>query len=235
MSCEKVLNENVFGGTLLYKSYGKKEVLRYAELNVAKNGIVGIFGLNGSGKTTLLRILSGLDGAFQGTLYKTDFEDVAYMSVDSLHSPEMRVKDLINFYDTFLENQRTEKIYVELQAARINPNAFLLSLSTGMRQYVKFLLTVYSGASVCLFDEPLSNLDVNLRERVKKTLIMEINEEKLFIVTTHEIKEFEQLIDGFFILKNGKLSTYYDCEEVVEMTGKSVGEFYKEKVNEKNY
>ena len=60
-----------------------------------------------------------------------------------------------------------------------------------------------------------------------------MDENRIFIITTHEIKEIERLIEGFFILKDGKLSAYYDSEQVVEETGKSIVEFYKEKVNEK--
>ena len=93
-------------------------------------------------------------------------------------------------------------------------------------------MTAYSGARVCLFDEPLSNLDVNLRSKIVETLIMQCGGERLFIVTTHEIKEVETLIDGFFILKDGRLSPYYFSEKVRETTGNSVAELYRRKVNE---
>lgn len=222
-----------FGCEGVQKSYGKKKVLCGVEFTEQAGKIVGLFGTNGSGKTTLFRILSGLEGEFTGKLFKTDFENIAYMSVDNIHSPEMRVKDLVEFYKTFTKGQRTDWIYTQLSLAKIGKNSLLSSLSTGMRQYVKFLLTVHSGAGVCLFDEPLLGLDVNYRGYVVETLIKELNENRLFVIATHEIKEFEALIDGFYILQGGKLSEYYEAESVVEETGKSVGEFYKEKVNGK--
>ena len=221
----------MLGGKNIEKSYGKHKVLHNVNFSVENNKIVGIFGLNGSGKTTLLRILSGLDGYFKGVLEKTDFADVAYMAVDNISPPEMRVKDLVEFYATFLPNQNTQKILEELKESKIKEKSRLRNLSSGMRQYVKFLLTVYSGASVCLFDEPLTNLDVNLREKIVQTMIEEIGEERLFIITTHEIKEVERIIDGFYILKDGTLSEYYESDGVIDETGKSIEEFYKEKVN----
>lgn len=223
----------MFGGKNIQKRYGAHEVLRDVTFAIETNKIVGVFGLNGAGKTTLLRILSGLDGYYKGTVYKTDFEDVAYMSVENIYPPEMTVKGLIEFCATFTPTQDTAKIMAQLQEQGIKPKSFLRNLSSGMRQYVKFLLTVYSGASVCLFDEPLTNLDVNMRERIIQTLISELGEERLFIVTTHEIKEIERIIDGFYILKNGTFSPYYECEQIVDETGESVEEFYKEKVNAK--
>jgi ABC-2 type transport system ATP-binding protein len=227
MSSEKV----IFGCEGVQKSYGKKQVLKGVSFGAPSGKIIGLFGANGTGKSTLFRILSGLEAEFQGKIVKWDFEDVAYMSVDNIYSPEMRVKDLVEFYKVFLPNQRTDWIYTQLQLAKISKNAMLSSLSTGMRQYVKFLLTLYSGASVCLFDEPLLGLDVNYRGYVTDALIKELNENRLFIIATHEIKEMETLIDGFYILKNGKLSQYYETDEVVEQTGVSIGEFYKEKIN----
>ena len=224
----------MFGGKNIEKSYGKNKVLHNVTFSLENNKIIGIFGLNGSGKTTLLRILSGLDGYFKGEIYKTDFEDVAYMSVDNITPPEMTVKGVIDFYATFLPKQDTSKILEELKEVGIKTRSHLKNLSSGMRQYVKFLLTLYSGASVCLFDEPLSNLDINLRNRIVQSMISELTEDRLFIITTHEIKEMERIIDGFYILKNGAFSEYYESEKVVEETGKSIEEFYKEKVNEKN-
>ncbi|MFR5102562.1 MAG: ATP-binding cassette domain-containing protein [Christensenellaceae bacterium] len=82
------------------------------------------------------------------------------------------------------------------------------------------------------FEGELSKTDVNLRSKIVETLIMQCGGERLFIVTTHEIKEVETLIDGFFILKDGRLSPYYSSEKVRETTGNSVAEFYRRKVNE---
>lgn len=223
-----------FGGIFLNKSYGKKEVLQSVNFSVPIHGIVGLFGLNGAGKSTLFRILSGLDGEYKGSVYKKDFEDVAYMAVDRTYPAEMRVKDLVEFQEIFFEKQQTLKIYENLEEMQIDPYSFMFALSSGQRQYVKFLLTIYSGASVCLFDEPMSNLDVVLRDKIAKTMIMEINEQRLFMIATHEIKEFERLIDGFYILKKGILSPYFDCEEVVSQTEKSVEDFYREYAYETN-
>ena len=224
----------MFGGKEIAKSFGKHKVLHNVTFSLENNKIIGVFGLNGSGKTTLLRILSGLDGYFQGEVYKTDFEDVAYMAVDNITPPGMSVKGMIEFYSTFLPKQNTEKILAQLKAVGIKERSRLNDLSSGMKQYVKFLLTIHSGASVCLFDEPLTNLDVNLRVKIVQTMIEEIASDRCFIITTHEIKEMERIIDGFYILKDGRFSPYYESESVVEETGLSIEEFYKEKVNAKN-
>ncbi len=225
------MSKEVFGGRHITKSYGRKSVLDDARVELPYRGIVGIFGLNGTGKTTLLRILSGLDRDFKGELFKTDFSDVAYMTTEGGFPFGMRVKDAVEFYDTFTDRLEKQKIFKDAEAAGIRPRQSIGGLSSGMKQYLKFLLAVYSGARVCLFDEPLSNLDVNLRAKIARTMIMECGEHRLFLITTHEIKEIETLIDGFLILKNGKFSDLYVSEDVREETGMSISEFYREKVN----
>ena len=58
----------------------------------------------------------------------------------------------------------------------------------------------------------------------------ELGAERLFVITTHEIKEVENLIDGFFILRGGRLSAYLSCEEVRER-GESIEDYYRSRVN----
>ncbi len=222
----------MFGGHKISKKYGKKQVLCDVSFVQGGNKIIGIFGLNGRGKTTLFRILSGLEGYFSGEVYKKDFADVAYMSLDSIYPAHMCVKDIIKFHATFTPALNITAIERDLCLAGIGLRSILPTLSSGMRQYFKFLLTVYSGASVCLFDEPFVHLDIEWRERMAQTLIREIREDRLFIIATHEIKEVETLIDGFYILSDEGLSDYYDSEEIVATTGQSIQAFYKENVHE---
>ena len=190
----------MFGGINIEKNYGKHEVLKKITFSVEKGNIIGVFGLNGVGKTTLLRILSGLDGCFSGKLKKVDFQDVAYLPIENIFPPDMTINGAIEFFSLFMEGQNTVMIKRRLHEINVKMKNYISKLSSGIRQYFKFLLTVYSGASVCLFDEPLTNLDVNLREKIVEILISEISNERLFLITTHEIKEFERIIDGFFIL-----------------------------------
>ena len=211
---------------------GGENALTDIDFCLKRGETVGVIGGTGSGKTTLLRILAGLDRDFEGELSKTDFEDVAYMATEGGFPFGMSVRDAVNFYAAFLPRLDADAIFRDAREAGIRPRQSVIGMSSGMKQYLKFLLTAYSGARVCLFDEPLSNLDVNLRSKIVETLIMQCGGERLFIVTTHEIKEVETLIDGFFILKDGRLSPYYSSEKVRETTGNSVAEFYRRKVNE---
>ena len=148
------MREQAFGGEDISRRFGKKVVLNGASFSLPLSGVAGIFGLNGSGKTTLLRILAGLDGDFSGELYKTDFEDVAYMTTEGSFPFGMNVKGAVEFYDTFTRGLQRDKIFEAAQEAGISLKSPIFSLSSGMKQYFKFLLTAYSGASVCLFDEP---------------------------------------------------------------------------------
>lgn len=233
MLSEKTIKKQSFGCQNITKKYGNNVVLDKASLTIKGSGIFGLFGLNGAGKSTLFSILAGHNQGFDGKVLKTDFLDVAHMSQSNYFPPDMKIKHLIKFNSIFGKKQDALAIEKALDEAKVNSKSLIISLSSGMRQYLKFLTTIYSGASVCLFDEPLTNLDINVRNEVIQALILQASEERIFLIATHEIKEFEKLIDGFYVLKNGKISNFYNSERIVECTGKSIGEFYKEKVNEK--
>lgn len=225
------MEEGKFGGRGICKMFGQKSVLSGADLELPIGGVAGIFGLNGAGKTTLLRILAGLDDDFSGELYKTDFADVAYTASDENFPLGMTVRGAVEFFERFGGGKvRKGEIFDALGEAGITAKQALHAMSLGMRQYFRFLLAVYGGASVCLLDEPFTNLDVNLRANLSRTLIRECGPERLFVITTHEIKEVENLIDGFFILRGGRLSAYLSCEEVRER-GESIEDYYRSRVN----
>lgn len=78
-----------------------------------------------------------------------------------------------------------------------------------------------------LLDEPLTNLDLIFRDIIINSLIERAMEDRIIIVATHEIKEFENLFTHVTILKNGKLGPLTEAE-ALRTQGKSVEEFYEE-------
>lgn len=141
--------KELFGCADVVKWFGRKLVLDGARFLVPYGGVAGIFGLNGSGKTTLLRILAGLDRDFEGELSKTDFEDVAYMATEGGFPFGMSVRDAVNFYAAFLPRLDADAIFRDAREAGIRPRQSVIGMSSGMKQYLKFLLTAYSGARGC--------------------------------------------------------------------------------------
>lgn len=207
------------------KSYGKKAVLRSVSLRVPAGSFVGILGLNGAGKTTLFNILGNADRNFTGEVSLRG-NKVAYMRTRIPFPEWRRVKDLLSFYEKFytFDRKKAERM---LENTSICKNARLRALSAGMQRQLNFICNFCVDAQVLLLDEPLTNLDILFRSAIVESLIERAMEERIILVATHEIKEFENLFTHVAVLKDGRLGPLTETE-VLRAQGKSVEDFYGE-------
>lgn len=207
------------------KSYGKKAVLRNVSLRVPAGSFVGILGLNGAGKTTLFNILGNADRNFTGEVSLRG-NKVAYMRTRIPFPEWRRVKDLLSFYEKFytFDRKKAERM---LENTSICKNARLRALSAGMQRQLNFICNFCVDAQVLLLDEPLTNLDILFRRAIVESLIERAMEERIILVATHEIKEFENLFTHVAVLKDGRLGPLTETE-ALRAQGKSVEDFYGE-------
>ena len=187
-------------------------------LHVADREFVVIVGPSGCGKTTLLRLLAGLDDPTSGTIHIGDRNvhnvepkdrDIAMVFQNYALYPHMTVFKNLAFG---LKMRRTPKAEI---AARVAETADLLgighlldrkpgSLSGGEQQRVALGRAIVRTPAVFLFDEPLSNLDVALRNRMR----LEIKElhRKLgatIVYVTHDQEEAMTLGDRIVVMNGG--------------------------------
>ena len=207
------------------KSYGKKAILRSVSLRVPAGSFVGILGLNGAGKTTLFNILGNADRNFTGEVSLRG-NKVAYMRTRIPFPEWRRVKDLLSFYEKFytFDRKKAERM---LENTSICKNARLRALSAGMQRQLNFICNFCVDAQVLLLDEPLTNLDILFRSAIVESLIERAMEERIILVATHEIKEFENLFTHVAVLKDGRLGLLTETE-ALRAQGKSVEDFYGE-------
>ncbi len=207
------------------KAYGRKKVLQEVSLRVPAGSFVGVLGLNGSGKTTLFNILGNTDRNFQGEISLRG-NKVAYMRTRMLFPEWRKVRDLMRFYSRFydFDGERAEQM---LQNTRILPGMRLRALSAGMQRQINFICNFCVNAQVLLLDEPLTNLDLVYRSVIVDALIERAMEERVILVATHEIKEFENLFTHVTVLREGRLGPLTETE-ALRAQGKSVEEFYEE-------
>ena len=115
-----------------------------------------------------------------------------------------------------------------LQATKIVHKARLRSLSAGMQRQLNFICNFCVESRVLLLDEPLTNLDLIFRDIIINSLVERAMEDRIIIVATHEIKEFENLFTHICILRGGGLSPLKDAEEI-RAEGMSIEEYYRGK------
>lgn len=214
----------------LVKSYdGKKNVIDDVSLEIKDKEFVVLVGSSGCGKSTILRLISGLeditsgeiliDGKVVNNTHPKD-RDIAFVFQSYALYPHMSVYDNIAFGLKMRKYEKKEIDKKVLEVAKsLNLEELLdrkpKQLSGGQRQRVALGRAIVRNPKVFLMDEPLSNLDANLRVQMRseiKRLHQKL--QTTFIYVTHDQTEALTMGDRIVILDKGKIQQA-DAPEVI--------------------
>ncbi len=216
------------------KQFGSKVALDGVSVEVTPGSFLVLLGPSGSGKTTLLRGLAGIERLTSGRIAIGDrvMDDGGRTHV----APEHRNLSMV-FQDyslwphlTAVENVAFALKRLQLPKTEVQPRAQGLldrvglgglgdrypnQLSGGEQQRVALARALVANTGLLLFDEPLSNLDANLREELRieiSTLAREAGATSVYI--THDQGEAFALGDAVGVLQRGRLVQYGTPEDV---------------------
>ena len=199
--------------TGLTKAYDKTNVLENLNCTIKDNCIYGLVGANGAGKSTLLRIINGI--------FRADSGKVEIDGNESFNSEEMKqnmvfVPDDLFFFSgyTLLD---TAKFYKALYTAfdmeyfnelagllKLNVKAKLNSLSKGLKRQSILICALATKAKYMFFDETFDGLDPVVRNTVKKIIAKHMdNNNTTIIMTSHNLRELEDICDNLGLLYKG--------------------------------
>ncbi|MBM7069805.1 ABC transporter ATP-binding protein [Actibacterium sp. 188UL27-1] len=204
----------------LVKRFDKAEVLRSINLEVHDGEFVVFVGPSGCGKSTTLRLIAGLDDVTSGTVeiagrvvnnLEPKDRDIAMVFQNYAIYPHMTVRRNISFGLKSSKASRAEKTRRIEEVAAILGMTNLLDrkpaqLSGGQRQRVAIGRAMVRDPAVFLFDEPLSNLDAQLRTQMRleiKKLHQRVGSTIIFV--THDQVEAMTMADRIVIMKDGRI------------------------------
>lgn len=200
------------------KSFGSVEVIKGVDLDIASKEFVVFVGPSGCGKSTLLRMIAGLEAISGGELYIGDEKmndvdpskrGIAMVFQTYALYPHMTVRENMGFALRFAGVPKPEIARQVDEAARILELGPLMNrrpkeLSGGQRQRVAIGRAIVRHPNVFLFDEPLSNLDAELRVHMRIELARLHKELKTTIIyVTHDQVEAMTLADKIVVLRDG--------------------------------
>ncbi len=206
--------------TGLHKYYGDNHVVKGIDLEIPAGEFTVLVGQSGCGKSTLLRTIAGLEGSDQGTIeiagqtvndVQPKDRDIAMVFQNYALYPYMTVYDNIAFGLRVRKTPASEvdskvKRAAEMLAIDHLLKRFPRQLSGGQLQRVAIGRAVVRNARLYLFDEPLSNLDAQLRDEMRgeiKRLHQELG--KTMIYVTHDQIEAMTLADRIVLMRDGKI------------------------------
>jgi multiple sugar transport system ATP-binding protein len=206
--------------TGLHKSFGNVHAVRGVDLHVADREFTVLVGQSGCGKSTLLRTIAGLEDADEGSIAiggrlvndePPHRRDIAMVFQNYALYPYMTVFENIAFGLRARKTPGPEVDAKVRQAARMLAIEHLLErhprqLSGGQLQRVAIGRAMVRDARLYLFDEPLSNLDAQLRDEMRgeiKRLHQELG--KTMIYVTHDQIEAMTMADRIVLMRDGRI------------------------------
>ena len=217
------------------KKFRRKKVLDNITFNVKKGEITALLGLNGVGKSTLLKIIMGLVKQDEGELlfngeklnYKT-YENIAFVP-DVLNTyGDMKIKDAFEYMSMMYEKWDMDKAYEMLKDFKLTDDLKINKLSKGNIARVKLILGFARHPEYLLLDEPFSGIDIFTREKFIESLISYMDNNIGILLTTHELKEVENIVDKVVFLSDGNIKIEFYVEDVRENEGLSMVEKIRE-------
>lgn len=211
------------------KKYGKKTVLKDLSLTIEEGKITCILGTNGVGKSTVLKAMCNLLRLDSGEIL-VDGEKLSYKVMDKISFvPDMdinfsnlTIKETFEFLKKFYKNWSEKKAYEMLEMFELTDDLYISELSKGNRSRIKIVIGFSQNTKYLFLDEPFLGIDVFKREEFIKIITKYIDDNQAIIITTHEIKEIESIVDDVYLIKDGCALVKFNAEELRENEGKSI-------------
>lgn len=206
------------------KSYGKKEILKGINLEVKEGEIISVLGPSGCGKSTLLNIIAGIQNLDDGEVWIHGKEVSSKKKTVSLEErninmvfqdfalwPHMKARDNI------LYGLKVKKVDKEEMEERLNEVVSLMhleglldqypsELSGGQQQRVAIARALITKPAIILLDEPLCNLDVQLRIEMRTEMAQLFHSLKTTVFhVTHDPSEAFAMADRIIVMNGGSI------------------------------
>lgn len=207
-------------------SYGKDtRLFSGLSLEIKPGSIHGLMGKNGAGKTTLLKIISGLRKQGSGNCNvdghtpfnrETAFLKNVFLVPEEIPSPDYTIRNYIKRYTPFYESFSVDTMQRYLADFDLEPKMHLGNLSYGQRKKFFLAFAMAAGTKLILFDEPTNGLDVPSKSIFRKLAASAINEGRTFIISTHQVRDLNMLIDNVIFLDRGNIRLNRNIQALAE-------------------
>lgn len=202
--------------------YRGTTVVENLSLHINQGNLAGLLGPSGCGKTTVLRAIAGFEPIYKGTIILRDYvvsrpgytrapdkRRLGMVFQDYALFPHLNVNDNVCFGLLNLSNsdkKRTTGNLLEMVGMEQMGNRYPHELSGGQQQRVALARALAPQPEIILMDEPFSNLDVDLRERLSAEVRGILKDQGITgIIVTHDQNEAFAIGDKIGVMNEGKI------------------------------
>lgn len=202
----------------------KKPVFENVSFNL-KGGIYGLLGENGVGKTTFLHLISGLSFPKKGSCKVFEYES-AYREPEMLKqlfflpeefkAPSTPIKAFVKCNSVFYPNFSEAQFEAYLNDFQVEADRKMSELSFGQKKKALIAYALALNTPITLLDEPTNGLDIPSKSQFRKIISSAFDEEKCILISTHQVRDLESLIDPIIILDRNQVLLNNSIEEITE-------------------
>jgi len=206
--------------TGLKKDYGKITI-GPLDFEVQDGNIVAIIGPNGAGKTTLVMMIAGIRKPTAGEIVVNDKNEyvVAYLPEVEGVSATMTIRDYALIISEIYKVSADALMDSMTREVGLPPKKKFGEMSKGQQRKALLAAITSLPAEVVILDEPFSGLDVISRYEWKQKLKKLAGSDRLFIITSHEMYDVEEIADFIVFVNRGRVIFAGTVEEAKKKTG----------------
>lgn len=203
----------------------RRNIFDSLSLELPKGSIVGLLGRNGEGKTTLLKLLYGQLLRRQGELKVLDldpkhravsFLQQVYLLPEEFQVPPISIRSFFDISAPFYPNydEAVAKELIDTFGLQWDMN--LKKISQGQKKKALIAFALSLRVPLLLLDEPTNGLDIPSKGEFRRTVARYTTEEQTIIISTHQVRDLEQLIDRVLIMERGTIFCNATVADITE-------------------
>lgn len=205
-------------------AYGKQGLLfKDMSMQLSNGHIYGLLGKNGAGKSTLLKNIAGLVYAQSGKLDVMGFDPAKRQPAllqqicfvpEEFYLPPVKIDAYVKANAAFYPNFN-HTYFAELLAEFGIPVAQkLTNMSYGQKKKFIIAFGLATQAKLVIMDEPTNGLDIPAKAQFRKIMASALTEDRCIIISTHQVRDLDNLIDTVIMLDENKVALKASIEEI---------------------
>lgn len=206
-------------------SGSKRDSIADFGMQLSAGKIVGLLGANGAGKSTLLYLISGLLRPTAGSVdvngfnpwdRTPEFLSQIFLVPEEIDVPSISLEAYVNAFSPFYPNFSVDSMREALFHFNLSPDIHLGALSMGQRKKAFLAFALACNTPVLLMDEPTNGLDIPGKSEFRKAVVKTMNDDRTIIISTHQVRDLDQLLDHVTIMDNNGIQLDESIAELQE-------------------
>ncbi|MPR31806.1 ABC transporter ATP-binding protein [Salmonirosea aquatica] len=187
--------------------------------------IYGLLGKNGEGKSSLLRNIAGLlfpdSGMIQVDGYEPRLRDAEFLQEvffipEEIYLPPISVNGLSHHYGGLYPRFDADRFFELISKLQIPVKNRLDKMSYGQKKKALIAFALAANTKLVLMDEPTNGLDIPSKSLFRKLVLSHLGFDRLFIISTHQVRDLDNLIDSVIILNDGEIVVQESLDNICQ-------------------